>query len=114
MIGVFNTVNSFLVFFVLINLGMASFASQGLSYLSGVSISYFLNSKFTFNEKSSKAGFINFFLVQMVMLLLSSSLVFLGVDILGFQYVVVWASVMGVVTLLNFFSSKYFVFEKGL
>lgn len=113
-VGVINTTISFIVFAALFNIGLIAFFSQAFSYLSGVAISYFLNSKFTFNDRASKTGFMQFFLVQMVMLFLSSTFVFLGVDLLGFQYVIVWIFVMAIITVLNFFSSKYFVFEKDL
>jgi len=80
-------------------------------YGAGVINSFVWNKLWTFqvkHETSSQFG--RFVLLNIACLVLSSLSLFLFTDCLGWSYLPVWFVTMGIVTLINFFISKAWVF----
>ncbi len=81
-------------------------------YGAGVINSFIWNKLWTFKAKQQAAGlFARFLLLNLFCLLLSSASLFFFTDYLNWPYLPVWFITMGVVTLLNFGFSKFWVFK---
>lgn len=116
-VGTSNTIISYLAFMLFLmlleDLAYRAAASQFISYFVGVFWSYFWNRRWTFSGKAehSHKRFITFLILQSVMAVLSSTSVGLLVDHFQFNPSISWFCVMVVITFLNYFSSKKFVFS---
>jgi len=113
-VGVSNTVVSYLVFLLGYHIwfvGNALFA-QPLSYSVGIAWSYAWNRKWTF-QSSAGVGreFIRFIVVQIILLFLSTGLVHWTVDRRNINASIGWILVMTLITTLNYFLTKTFVFS---
>jgi len=81
-------------------------------YSAGVINSFIWNKLWTFQVKNQTAAqFGRFLALNLSCLILSSAALFLFADSLGWPSLPVWFITMGVVTLVNFVVSKYWVFE---
>ena len=114
LVGVSNTVISYLVFLLgyhVLFVGDVLF-SQPLSYGAGIAWSYFWNRNWTFRSSGGVGReFIRFAVVQVILLFLSTGLIHLVVDWGNMNANIGWILVMAVITALNFFLSKVFVFR---
>lgn len=82
-------------------------------YGAGVINSFIWNKFWTFQVKHETAAQLGRFLaLNLSCLILSSASLFLFTDSLGWPYLPVWLITMSIVTLLNFFISKLWVFSK--
>jgi putative flippase GtrA len=81
-------------------------------YSAGVINSFIWNKLWTFKVKHETAAqFSRFFILNVFCLLLSSISLFLFTDYLGLPYLPVWLITMSAITLINFLSSKTWVFR---
>ncbi len=81
-------------------------------YAAGIINSFIWNKLWTFQVKhETGAQFGRFLFLNFSCLILSSASLFLFTDYLGWAYLPVWFITMGIVTLLNFFISKAWVFR---
>jgi putative flippase GtrA len=71
LVGVVNTIFGFSIIFSLMLLGITPTLSNLIGYIFGAMLSYYLNSKYTFNTSKSKSKAIRFFGVLMVSYLLN-------------------------------------------
>jgi len=114
LVGISNAAVSFIVFravYDFLFIGNVLFA-QPLSYGSGIVWSYFWNRKWTFRSSGQvHREFIWFVGVQLFLLLLSTWLVHLAVDIGGMNASIGWLLVMAFITVLNFLLTKMIVFK---
>ena len=82
-----------------------------LGYTAGIINSFIWNRVWTFKAKHAiGAQFGRFLALNLFCLVLSSAGLFLFTDFLGWASLPVWFVTMGVVTLINFAVSKYWVF----
>ena len=80
-------------------------------YSAGTINSFIWNKFWTFQVKhETKSQFARFFLLNISCLFLSSLSLFIFTDYLRFPYGSVWFVTMGIITLINFVISKYWVF----
>jgi len=80
-------------------------------YGAGTINSFIWNKFWTFQVKhETKSQFARFFLLNISCLFLSSLSLFIFTDYLRFPYGSVWFVTMGIITLINFVISKYWVF----
>lgn len=111
MVGVSNTLLSFLVFWTLVQGDLHVFLAQILSYLAGIFWSFFINSRWTFRANGALTNrFVRFLVLQVSLMLLSAFSVstLTSVSLLGPS--ISWVLVMAVVTVVNFGVSRAFVF----
>jgi putative flippase GtrA len=114
-IGASNTALSYFVFFIGYNyfLSKDAFYSQCLSYSAGIIWSFFWNNKWTFsNANNSWSAFYPFLILQLSLLVTSALLLELAKKQFDLDINLIWLSVMVVITILNFFLSKYLVFKR--
>jgi putative flippase GtrA len=87
--------------------------TNGIGYAAGIINSFIWNKLWTFKARHQTAGqFGRFLVLNLACLLLSSLSLFIFTDYLGLPYGPVWFITMGIVTLVNFVVSKYWVFGK--
>jgi len=112
-VGVCNTAISFLTFYAMIHLTEHPFFSQVVSYSAGIIFSYVLNSIWTFTSTMNKITMVRFFILQLVLLLLSSISVHVFVKVLLVNANISWLLVMVVITIINFLLSNVWVFKQN-
>jgi putative flippase GtrA len=114
MVGVTNTVISYLVFLLGYHLWFHQSALFALpfSYGAGIVWSYIWNRTWTF-QSSADVGkeFTRFIIVQIILLFLSTSLIYWVVDRGNIDASIGWVLVMALITMLNFFLTKTLVFS---
>ena len=82
-----------------------------VGYSAGIINSFTWNKLWTFEAKKKTAKqFGRFLVLNLFCLLLSSAFIFVFTDYLGWAYLPVWFITMGIITLVNFAVSKYWVF----
>ena len=82
-----------------------------VGYSAGIINSFTWNKLWTFEAKKKTAKqFGRFLVLNLFCLLLSSAFLFVFTDYLGWAYLPVWFVTMGIITLVNFFISKIWVF----
>lgn len=64
LIGVFNTLLHWVVFAIIVSFGFSQAAANGWAFAVAASVSYLLNSRFTFQQTPQKKGYV-FFVVGM-------------------------------------------------
>lgn len=115
-VGLSNTLISFLIFFLIFNIlpdipGMASL-SQGGSYCAGILWSYFWNRRWVFKSNKKILGEGGRFLfTQVILLVISSVSVGAMVDFLHFYYIISWVVVMVFITIFNYLLLKVWTFR---
>jgi len=85
-----------------------------IGYSAGIINSFVWNKLWTFKARHEAASqFGRFLLLNIACLLLSSLSLFIFIDSLGFPYGPVWLITMGMVTVINFAVSRYWVFREA-
>lgn len=114
-VGISNATISYTVFVITIHIlsslhGRAGIA-QAIAYGAGIIWSFILNRNWTFRSKKPVVyQGMRFFMVQMLLLLLSAGFISFGVDHMKQNPSLTWIIVMSVITLLNYAAQKYWVF----
>jgi putative flippase GtrA len=113
-VGLSNTVISYLVFIGLHRLLETAFLAQALAYAAGICWSYAWNSRWTFGQAAySRAQFVRFVVTQLSLLAASSVLIGIAVDALRLHATASWVVVMALVTIVNYLVTKHWVFGRG-
>ncbi|HEY2408459.1 MAG TPA: GtrA family protein [Polyangiaceae bacterium] len=115
-VGTSNAILSFAVFWLVFHELPALSARAGIAQLSSYAIgtgwSYFWNRRWTFASNQNVAReATRFVALQGIFAGLSSLLMYLAVDRSGLPKVESWLMVIALVTILNFFFSRYWVFK---
>ena len=71
LVGIANTIVGFSIIFSLMFIGISPIVSNLIGYIFGVMLSYYLNSRYTFNSSKSKSKAIRFFGVLFISYLLN-------------------------------------------
>lgn len=120
LVGVMNTAVDFLVYTVLLWVGVHYLASQLISYSAGTLNSYAVNKLWTFkgqgsslraDRKSTRAEFIRFLALNGGTLLLSVVLLYVSKEGLGLPPLLAKLLVTGVTVAANYAGSKLWVFR---
>lgn len=117
LVGVLNTLVDFLLFTLLIGLGVHYLAAQCVSYAGGMTNSYLFNRYWTFSSGKGAGGwsqFVRFALVNGVTLGMSLILLFWLGERLGLHPLLAKVLVVGFTMVFNFVGTKFWVFrQKG-
>lgn len=107
LVGIFNTVIHWSVFYLAILFGLTQALANTFGFVMAVSASYLLNAKFTFKQSVHKKSYVWFLLV---MGLTSTSIGFLGdwLDWPGLMTLVLFSTIS---LILGFLFSNYWVFR---
>ena len=108
LVGLINALVNFFVFSYLVNnYNMSIFFAASIGFSFGALISYFLNSKYTFNsEKLSKKIFILFIVLQIIITFIFSILIFFLCNFCNLNKDFAWLISALIVIVLNFKSQK--------
>ncbi len=108
LVGLLNALINFLIFSNLINhLNFNIFLAASIGFSFGALISYFLNSRYTFNSnKLSKEIFISFILLQILITFMFSFLIYFFSNFLLLNKNIAWLISATIVIILNFKSQK--------
>ena len=84
-----------------------------IGYIAGMINSFILNKRWTFEAKGRTSRQIHrFFILNILGLILSTSIIFVFVDLLHTSYLIVWPIAIGIVMILNFIGNKYWTFSE--
>lgn len=115
-VGVMNTAVDFIVYQILMFLGVHYALAQCLSYSCGIVNSYFFNSRWTFRggeKKYTSSQFLRFILVNLISLAVSVALLKVCYQVIGIESdLYSKAIVTPVVMVINFLGTKLFVFRR--
>lgn len=113
-VGASNTLISFVLYYILVKLGLHYMISNVLAYSAGVINSYILNSTWVFHANSQQGSkIIKFITVNLGALLLSSSLLYICVDFLGINKIISQVIVTLIVLLVNYAGNKLWTFKNA-
>ncbi|MES0227247.1 GtrA family protein [Citrobacter braakii] len=84
-IGFVNTITTMLMIFTLMHIGIPMFISNGLGYIAGIVISFFMNSKFTFLVGIKLTRFIKFLVTVAISYGLNILTIKYAIDFLSFN-----------------------------
>lgn len=113
-VGVMNTAVDALVFTMLAALGTPALIAQVISYSCGVLNSYWWNGRWTFRDARRQGAnneLMRFVITNLIVLALSSLILFLSDNILGLNLVICKAAATLLGMILNYIASRYWVFR---
>lgn len=113
-VGVMNTAVDALVFTMLAALGTPALIAQVISYSCGVLNSYWWNGRWTFRDARRQGAnneLMRFVITNLIVLALSSLILFLSDNILGLNLVISKAAATLLGMILNYIASRYWVFR---
>ena len=110
-----NTAVDLTLFFILSSVGITYWLAQAFSYSGGVINSYLLNRQWTFQvaEKKSRREFSRFLLVNLITLILTASLLKMGLQLAEWSLVTSKIAATGGGMLVNYGLTKSWVFVGG-
>lgn len=111
--GVINTLVDYVVFWVLLYLGVNQYLSQTVSYSCGMLNSYILNRSWTFNSKKRffSRQMLRFIIANLLLLLLSIGVLWLINGRMGFSKLVAKLCATAVTMVAGFAVNRLWVFK---
>ena len=111
-VGILNTAIDFVIFTVLVKLGLDAYVSQVISYSAGVLNSYIWNSRWTFKEKGVTARrVVLFIVVNLVSLGISTGVIALCTQQFGLSEILSKVISLPFSIGVNFLGNRLFVFK---
>lgn len=114
LVGVLNTAINWIIFILLNSLGVYYIISNIISYSLSTLNSYIWNSKwvFKYNGDNIKETTFKFIILNIIGLILNTCILYILVDILGSSKIIGLIITTGIVTILNYFINKLWVFSR--
>lgn len=112
-VGVINTVNSWIVYYSLIFFNINYLLATTLAYFISSIIGYLLNNKWVFKKQKSKASLIKYYVVYISSYFLNIGCMYLLVDILSISKLIAPILTMFVTVPFNFIFSRLWVFKNS-
>lgn len=106
--GAINSALTYILYILLLNL-VSYKISYSIAYVSGIFISYYLNSRWVFKEPLSLVKFLQYPAVYIVQYLLGIATLYVCVDVLGFSKWLAPLVVIAVTVPATFFLSRYII-----
>lgn len=115
-VGVSNTLVNWIIFFILNNIGVYYITANVIAYLIATANSYFWNSKwvFKFKKEENLKVPLRFILLNLIGLVLNSTILYLLVDLLHFSRMISLIIATGIVMIVNYFINKVWVFKENM
>lgn len=112
--GVLTTLVNIIVFYITSDLFMiATIPSNIIAWILSVLFAYVTNRRFVFSSKGDiKKELLSFFSVRLLSLVIDTIIVYIGIDVLMFDPLVVKIASNIVVVIANYIFSKFLVFKK--
>lgn len=113
-VGVLNTLSSLLMYSLLIEFAnIEPIGANAAAFVVSVTMSFFLNKRWTFRNRSEQATrqYAAFFVISGIGLLISSSIIFLTHNILGWQEYVAFFTAVVIVLFWNFNANRMWTFK---
>ena len=112
--GVLTTLVNIIVFYITSDLFMvATIPSNIIAWILSVLFAYVTNRCFVFSSKGDiKKELLSFFSVRLLSLVIDTIIVYIGIDVLMFDPLVVKIASNIVVVIANYIFSKFLVFKK--
>lgn len=109
-VGVVSTLTSMLLTFILIKIiGLSSFLTYFISYVSTIFLSYYLNSRLVFKSTKSTKNLIQYFIIYLLSFLIGMGTLYVYHLILPFDELILNYMVIPITLLWNFaFSTRIF------
>lgn len=111
-VGALNTTITFLVYTMLVKVGIYYITANVIGFCAGAANSYSINSRWVFDSKRNIAEIARFFTISIICLAISSALIYFFVDIASFQKIIAQLFVIPAVMVINFILNKIWVFGK--
>ncbi|MDU3724375.1 MAG: GtrA family protein [Clostridium celatum] len=113
-VGVLNTLLNWIIFFVLSGMGVYYIVANVIAYTVATAHSYFWNSiwVFKYTEGSKAKASIKFIILNIVGLILNTSILFLLVDLFNINKFISLILTTGIVMIINYIFNKIWVFKK--
>lgn len=111
-VGAVNTAASFLVYIVLLHFQVYYIIASILAYITGIGISYILNTAFVFKAEKKRSTVYKFTAVYLSALLINLSLLYLFVDIFGMNPVLGQIMVTSAVLFYNYVLQSMWTFKR--
>lgn len=112
-IGGIGTLGQYLALVALVETGvLTAVPASIIGFIIGAIINYFLNYRFTFGStKSHKEAMSKFFLVAALGAAINTALMYVGIHVLKFYYLLAQIVATGLVLLWNFIANKLWTFK---
>ena len=113
-VGVLNTAINWIIFIVLNMLGVYYIFSNIIAYSLSTLNSYLWNSKwvFKYNGNDIKETTVKFIVLNVIGLILNTSILYILVDIVGLYKIVALIITTAIVMIINYFINKLWVFRR--
>ncbi len=112
LVGLINTGFSFAIYILLLRLNLYYILASILAYMAGIAVSYILNSRFVFKKEKTLGNFSKFVSVYLTALVINTGLLYLLVNIIGFDPVLGQVGVTCLVLFYNYVLQKVWTFKK--
>ncbi|MDO4925497.1 MAG: GtrA family protein [Turicibacter sp.] len=113
-VGVLNTAINWIIFIILNMVGIYYIFSNIIAYSLSTLNSYLWNSKwvFKYNGNDIKETTVKFIVLNVIGLILNTSILYILVDIVGLYKIVALIITTTIVMILNYFINKLWVFKR--
>lgn len=116
LVGSVGTAGHYLTLFLLVRFGqLTPVAASVIGSVVGALINYLLNYKYTFRSQAGhRHALSKFMMVALAGTLINMVIMWLGVNLLSMNYVIVQLMATGTVLLVNFTLNRYWTFRESL
>ena len=112
-VGASNTIISFLAYYILLNNGMNYLLANIVAYLLGMFNSYIWNKRWVFEQRTNSIkSFIKFSIINLAVLLLSTTFLYILSNIFLFNKVFAQIITTSILMVLNYYANKLWTFKK--
>ena len=114
LVGVLNTLINWIIFALLNFIGVYYIVANVIAYVIATANSYIWNSKwvFKYNWKNKKETTAKFVILNLIGLGLNTGILYLLVDMVGFNKLIALVITTGIVMIINYIVNKLWVFKE--
>jgi len=115
LVGVLNTLINWIIFILLNFIGIYYIVANIIAYAIATANSYIWNSKwvFKYNGENKKETTVKFVILNLIGLGLNTAILYLLVDMAGFNKLIALIITTGIVMIINYILNKVWVFQEN-